>query len=354
LISIRKHIDEFSKAGQSGMSDEALVEFRAMLLAIGRCGERAVPTSGDGLQQKMASLTGTLAEPVETGAVSKTGQQAQAELSQWAERAYRHHQELEREVREIVGVISTAAESLGERDARYANRLGELSQRLGSIAAGTDLAHMRQSIVENTRALKGCVEQMTEESCALVNNLTSEVKDYRTRLEKAERESNTDPLTEIANRRAFETDLSLRMNRTRPFSLIAIDLDGFKGVNDKYGHAAGDSLLRQFAGELKALFSMGDLVARLGGDEFDVLTDGGLEEALSKIERIQKWALGEYKIQCGGEPGSAAVKIQVRASIAAGEWRHSESAAEFVARVDGEVYKIKAPRDRRVGRTGLF
>jgi diguanylate cyclase (GGDEF)-like protein len=125
-------------------------------------------------------------------------------------------------------------------------------------------------------------------------------------------------------------------------------------VNDKYGHAAGDSLLRQFAGELKALFSMGDLVARLGGDEFDVLTDGGLEEALSKIERIQKWALGEYKIQCGGEPGSAAVKIQVRASIAAGEWRHSESAAEFVARVDGEVYKIKAPRDRRVGRTGLF
>jgi diguanylate cyclase len=334
------------------MSDEALAEFRAMLLAIGRCGERAVPTSGAGLQQKMTSLTSTLAEPIESGAVSRTAQQAQAELSQWAERAYTHHQELEREVRDIVGVISTAAESLGERDARYANRLGELSQRLGSLAAGTDLAHMRQSIVENTRALKTCVEQMTEESRAVVNSLTAEVKDYRTRLEQAEHESNTDPLTEIANRRAFEKDLAIRMSRTRPFSLIAIDLDGFKGVNDKYGHPAGDSLLRQFAAELKALFSTGDLVARLGGDEFVVVTDGGLEEALLKIERIQKWALGEYKVLCGGEAGNAAVKLQVRASMGAGEWRRGESATEFVARVDGEVYKVKAPRDRRAGRAG--
>jgi diguanylate cyclase (GGDEF)-like protein len=358
LISLRKHIDEYRaghdtaggllKSGESGIAEEAVAEFRAMLLAIGRCGERAVPGSGADLHQKMTDLHGALVKPVAPGAVSQTNQQAQAELSEWAERAHSHHQDVEREVHEIISVISAAAASVGERDARYANQLGELTGRLGSIAQGNDLAHMRRSIVESTRALKACVAHMTEESKTLVSSLSAEVKEYRARFEEAERISNTDPLTDLFNRRAFEKDLERRIGEKKPFSLISIDLDGFKGVNDKFGHPAGDDLLRQFAMELREQFSMGDLVARLGGDEFVVVTHGNYEDALAKVERIQKWVMGEYKIRHRDRVS----RIAVSGSIGVGEWNREESAASLVARVDEEVYRAKKPRERRVGRAG--
>ena len=92
----------------------------------------------------------------------------------------------------------------------------------------------------------------------------------------------TDPLTSVANYRWFGEEAKREMYSARryggPLSLAYIDLDGFKAVNDRHGHAAGDSVLRTVADTLHASLRPSDLVARLGGDEFAVLlphTDGG-------------------------------------------------------------------------------
>ncbi len=86
--------------------------------------------------------------------------------------------------------------------------------------------------------------------------------------------AHTDPLTGLANRRALDDQIAQLLRpstRTRPFKLALLDLDGFKPVNDRYGHAFGDKLLCSVADRLKELVGSHGLVVRQGGDEFAVL-----------------------------------------------------------------------------------
>jgi diguanylate cyclase (GGDEF)-like protein len=100
-----------------------------------------------------------------------------------------------------------------------------------------------------------------------------------------------DPLTEVFNSREFDAMVAREIERTRhtgrPFALAYIDLDRFKSVNDSFGHAAGDELLRSVAAELTRSVRAMDAVARLGGDEFGVLLpDCGLDQAATTLERV--------------------------------------------------------------------
>ncbi|KDB05898.1 diguanylate cyclase, partial [Burkholderia sp. lig30] len=93
--------------------------------------------------------------------------------------------------------------------------------------------------------------------------------------QRLEQQAATDPLTGVGNRasfeRAIERVLAIQSVKSGNTALFLIDLDGFKQVNDAYGHAVGDELLQLFAKKLRANLRQGDTVARLGGDEFVVL-----------------------------------------------------------------------------------
>lgn len=109
------------------------------------------------------------------------------------------------------------------------------------------------------------------------------------RSSELERLAYTDYLTGLSNRArlmAALTDARARAAQGEPSSFLLLDLDGFKLVNDVAGHDAGDDLLVQVAGRLRAAVREGDLVARLGGDEFAVLVPGTLDEAVGLAERI--------------------------------------------------------------------
>src|SRR5918912_926094 len=108
-----------------------------------------------------------------------------------------------------------------------------------------------------------------------------------------EQQATTDALTGVANRRAFRERLEAEVGRTArtraPVSLVLLDIDDFKAVNDDYGHPAGDRALADFALQLKNSVRELDLVARLGGEEFAVIVpDSGATEAVSLSERIRE------------------------------------------------------------------
>jgi diguanylate cyclase (GGDEF)-like protein len=118
----------------------------------------------------------------------------------------------------------------------------------------------------------------------------SERKEFETKLMRA---AATDAMTDLPNRAAFDKELTARTNNWREgtsIGLAFIDLNGFKAVNDRYGHAVGDSLLKILSMRLRARTKLTDFVARLGGDEFGVLFEFPLGAKPEVIARFQSLA----------------------------------------------------------------
>ncbi|MGH9105539.1 MAG: GGDEF domain-containing protein [Acidimicrobiales bacterium] len=125
------------------------------------------------------------------------------------------------------------------------------------------------------------------------------------RLDLLGHDASHDSLTGLLNRRSYELLLDQAVSRARrygwPFALVLLDLDDFKVVNDRYGHAAGDAALRAVGAELRASLRGGDVAARLGGDEFALLVVGvenasSLSPILGRLKRALERAVPETTV----------------------------------------------------------
>jgi diguanylate cyclase (GGDEF)-like protein len=160
-----------------------------------------------------------------------------------------------------------------------------------------------------------------------------------------------DPLTGLRNRRLFEHDLKLQLGRCQRYSeqaaLLAIDLDGFKQVNDHHGHKVGDDALKAVARTLTRRLRTTDLVARLGGDEFAVL--------LPHMDREGAVIVAEDLMRvieaCGVDAGESVVHLAGSVGFALID--HSTvTDTEVLVEADRAMYAVK--RDRAAQRLGLL
>jgi diguanylate cyclase (GGDEF)-like protein len=146
-----------------------------------------------------------------------------------------------------------------------------------------------------------------------------------------------DPLTPVLNRRAFVRELQRAMAFARryglPSALLFLDMDGFKGVNDRFGHLAGDAALKRVAELLSANVRESDMVGRMGGDEFAVLLqqadlDAARAKAISLAELIDAdpFEVEGQRVQLGGSFGVRAFDNQDTAE----QWLAEADAAMFV------------------------
>jgi two-component system, cell cycle response regulator len=159
------------------------------------------------------------------------------------------------------------------------------------------------------------------------------------RSETLEQAALTDALTGLSNRRYFDDALKeylVAFSRIeKPLGMVILDLDHFKSINDTYGHAIGDEVLREVALCLKDFTRYHDVVARLGGEEFAVLSPNINEQQLFDLaERIRK-AIAQIAIQTGG----VSIKVTVSAGIAM--WNGTESGEALYSRADKQLYAAK-------------
>jgi diguanylate cyclase len=167
--------------------------------------------------------------------------------------------------------------------------------------------------------------------------------DLRRQRDLFQQQSRRDGLTGLANRRRFESALAALVqeapNRPLPFALLVFDLDHFKAINDRHGHAVGDACLREFAERLQRAFAgTQELVARLGGEEFAVLIEDTDEDAAA--------ARGEaFRQLIAGTPlvlPEIAIGITVSIGVGAFGPRHDTDGEVFFSEVDQARYRAKA------------
>lgn len=185
------------------------------------------------------------------------------------------------------------------------------------------LLSMTMVFVSNTRMVQSEIERMTESG------------------EQARSKTMLDVLTGLPNRAQFMERLArsiqcARINPDFQFAVLFIDLDGFKPINDRLGHKAGDAVLRETAKRLQACLRKGDTVGRYGGDEFTLLVNHvtGDADAIRVAERVLVKLKGPIDV---GEP----VKVGASIGIALSANLH-ERPEDLIRDADGAMYRAKA------------
>jgi diguanylate cyclase (GGDEF)-like protein len=180
---------------------------------------------------------------------------------------------------------------------------------------------------------------------AEIDRLKSELIRAEWRIAELEARADIDPLLDIFNRRGFERELTRSLAYVKRYGtdavLVYIDLDGFKTVNDRHGHAAGDVLLKAVAAALTKHVRASDVVARLGGDEFAVLMWNVSEvHAVAKAHELERAI--EQTIVVHGD-----TKLTVGASGGIAPLRPDGKAAQVIDAADKEMYARKQQRQKK-------
>ena len=239
------------------------------------------------------------------------------------------------------------------KDERIYEALKQLTPETGYILTNNDKIGAFPLVSEGE--LSGCIvarstldklskrdisylEQLTRQSAITINraNTYSKVLQYAT----------LDALTNLNNRRQFEIRLKQEIATTKrqktPLCAMMIDIDFFKKVNDTYGHASGDEVLRTAASVIKAQLRESDIPARYGGEEFAVLLPyTHIEEAVIVGERLRK-AFEETPIFVDKK------NINVTISMGLAEFGQEENGEELFKRADSALYEAKESGRNRV------
>jgi diguanylate cyclase (GGDEF)-like protein/hemerythrin-like metal-binding protein len=251
-------------------------------------------------------------------------------------------------VRVQSGTLANVIEEAADAARGYEQRLSNAAPRLAVDRVDDGLRLL-------IRELSAWTNEIQSTNSLLVGRLkgaAEQVRDLQEQLAQVRLESLIDPLTDVGNRKFFETSLARLLkadDEARPLSLLLIDVDDFKMINDTHGHIVGDDVLRLAASTIRQNCRQGDLVCRYGGDEFAViLPRTSLEGALMLGDKIQV-AIAARELHRRSTNENLG---RLLTSIGAAEYRPGEPAETFVERADHWMYAAKQASRNRGARAG--
>lgn len=270
------------------------------------------------------------------------------------------------ELEALLGRGETSLHALHERHfsrAEERDQLSAMSDRLGETlvdAAGaiTGAADDARSYGETLRGVSEALEHRSGKAPPAILRLEDETRRLRERgeamarrfaemaertqslrdeLEAARREADSDALTGLPNRRAFDRALAAALRGPGPAFLLLLDLDHFKAVNDRHGHAVGDLVLAATAAAMRSCLRPGDTPARLGGEELAVVLEGAAADAAGTFAETLREAIAAAAVS--GAPG--APPVRVTASLGLARAHPGESPRALFERADRLLYEAK-------------
>jgi diguanylate cyclase (GGDEF)-like protein len=243
----------------------------------------------------------------------------------------------------VIGLLSvqhTHAEVYSDADLNLMQRLADqVAAAIADARAFEDLEDYRQRLEERVAERTQELDRANREKERLIAALGERSRMF-------ERESQEDPLTGIANRRCFTQRLAAEIDLARaagnPLTLAVGDLDHFKIVNDRLGHAVGDEVLRQSAALMRQLCRSSDLVARIGGEEFALILPGMPRSAAIAFCESMRVAVETHDWR------RVHPHLRVTLSIGLAQWDGRADVAELLQSADTHLYRAKREGRNRV------
>lgn len=245
------------------------------------------------------------------------------------------------EIEQVMAMIDVAAGSATS----YTESLVDMSAQLGQSKDRDGLRAVVEGLVQTAKAMEASNHKLEER----LNASKQEISELQENLEAVRSESLTDPLTQLANRKVFDTTLEAAIAEARarnePVSLMLTDIDHFKKFNDSFGHLTGDQVLRLVAMSVKQNVKGQDTAARYGGEEFAiVLPNTVLRSAIAVADHIRRSVMTKelMKRSTGEHLGRVTVSIGV-ASL-----HKTDTAQTLIERADACLYAAKRHGRNRV------
>jgi diguanylate cyclase len=237
----------------------------------------------------------------------------------------------------LINDVMDRLEKANRDTASYKAALSAATGQLGAERSQADLRKLVEGLVAATRAMEQRAKSLEGELQAS----SQQVSELRVKLDDVRKESMTDPLTQIANRKAFDEAVKSALNGVgegETVSLLICDIDHFKKFNDTWGHQTGDQVLRLVASCLSENTKGRDTAARYGGEEFAVLLRGtSLDDATHVAEQIR----GTVETKKLIKKSTGDVLGTITISIGVAQFSKGECVEAVVRRADACLYGAK-------------
>lgn len=268
---------------------------------------------------------------------------------------HQHHYiaDREKELRDIIDLLTKAMANLDVENREFYHRVQDQSEKMEKITRLDDIKKIKSALAHEVSQMREIVELKKDQDRRQVQLLAGQVDSLRRELEKTRAKSMTDGLTGVYNREAFDDTLVDLIERNRvmntTFSLMILDLDDFKQINDKYGHVIGDRVLVAFSKKCRSSIRGDDYIARYGGEEFAIILPGAnMKNALKKGRQIcDAVAATRYATSTSQEDDYLSVTV----SIGVTDFNKDDTPESMINRADKALYKAKNNgKNRAIGR----
>lgn len=252
----------------------------------------------------------------------------------------------------LKNLMSTFIDSLGgltESTGAYHTKIFEYSQRIKGADNLAALSQILDEVMRDTRVIQDSAYRSHEELLVTrkqAQQAEEKVRQLEQQLEQTSELVHSDQLTGALNRRGLDETLEREIKRAdrqqSPISMVMLDIDNFKQINDTLGHQAGDRVLVHLSRVIKETLRPTDAVARYGGEEFlIVLPDTGLAEAVESITRLQRELTKKFFLNDNQ-------RLLITFSAGVAERAGSEVVADLITRADKAMYLAKKSGKNRV------
>lgn len=244
--------------------------------------------------------------------------------------------------KELRAMLNGLAEDFGSITEDNTNFSGHIKDSMSHIEKAIELdeiKEIRKKITHETTSLRKAIAKKQEKDAIIIDSLTHKVKTIQGELASAKEEVLIDGLTQIYNRKAFDKKIGdafiKKSIKKTPFTLVMVDIDHFKKINDGYGHTVGDEVLKKVASTIKKTFRLNDFVARYGGEEFSVMIDRIDRNYIQDVCERLRAAIEEMNFTIDSE------RIPTTASIGIAFSSPTDTLRTLIERSDRALYLAK-------------